>query len=160
MTTESPALAEASAAGPGPESEITWLLHRAAQRMHAITEREAVAHGLQLRDYIILSALDKTTGLTQIELGRVLGLDKTTLTSQLDRLERNGLIERRPDPRDRRARIPVITEHGEALRSAAARSADAAERHALRDFDDDDIVRLRRILFAIVGDTDDDGSRP
>lgn len=160
MTTESPALAEASAAGPGPESEITWLLHRAAQRMHAITEREAVAHGLQLRDYIILSALDKTTGLTQIELGRVLGLDKTTLTSQLDRLERNGLIERRPDPRDRRARIPVITERGEALRSAAARSADAAERHALRDFDDDDIVRLRRILFAIVGDTDDDGSRP
>ncbi|WP_020075626.1 MarR family winged helix-turn-helix transcriptional regulator [Cryocola sp. 340MFSha3.1] len=164
MTAESPAPAEASAAGPGPESEITWLLHRAAQRMHAVTEREAVAHGLQLRDYIILSALDKTTGLTQIELGRVLGLDKTTLTSQLDRLERNGLIERRPDPRDRRARIPVITEEGEALRSAAARSADEAERHALRDFDDDDIVRLRRILFAIVGDTDTDtdtdGSRP
>jgi DNA-binding MarR family transcriptional regulator len=147
-----------AAAGPGPESEITWLLHRAAQRMHAVTEREAGTYGLQLRDYIVLSALNKTQGLTQIELGRTLGLDKTTLTAQLDRLEKGGLIERRPDVRDRRARIPVITDEGEARRSAAAASADAAERQALGDFTDDDIDRLRRMLFAIIGQTQDKGS--
>ncbi|WP_431218937.1 MarR family winged helix-turn-helix transcriptional regulator [Leifsonia xyli] len=97
---------------PGPEAEITWLLHRAAQRMHAVTESEAAVHDLGLREYIVLSALHKTPGLTQIELGRALGLDKTTLMSQLDRLERAGLVERRPDPRDRRARIPAITDEG------------------------------------------------
>jgi len=60
------------AAGPAPslDSEITWLLHRAAQRMHGATGEVAEQHGLSLRDYIVLSALDKTPGLTQGELGK------------------------------------------------------------------------------------------
>ncbi|WP_431245646.1 MarR family winged helix-turn-helix transcriptional regulator [Leifsonia xyli] len=143
---------------PGPEAEITWLLHRAAQRMHAVTESEAAVHDLGLREYIVLSALHKTPGLTQIELGRALGLDKTTLMSQLDRLERAGLVERRPDPRDRRARIPAITDEGERLRKMTAASAETAERDALGAFTDEDVARLRRMLFAIIGETVDRGS--
>lgn len=143
---------------PGPDAEITWLLHRAAQRLHAVTESEAAAQGLGLREYIVLSALHKTPGLTQIELGRALGLDKTTLMSQLDRMERSGLVERQPDPRDRRARIPVITEEGERLRSLTAASAETAERDALSAFTDEDVASLRRMLFAIVGETVDRGS--
>lgn len=159
MTREISEHAEAlDALAPGPDAEITWLLHRAAQRMHAVTEAEAAVHGLGLREYIVLSALHKTPGLTQIELGRALGLDKTTLMSQLDRLEGAGLVERRPDPRDRRARIPVITDEGERLRGLTAASADAAERDALGAFTDDDVARLRRMLFAIVGDAIDRGS--
>ncbi len=103
--------------GPSADSEITWLLHRAAQRMHAATGEQAEKHGLQLRDYIVLSALDKTPNLAQGELGKALGLDKTTLMSQLDRLERMSLVVRRSDPRDRRARIPEITEAGNVLRA-------------------------------------------
>lgn len=143
---------------PGPDAEITWLLHRAAQRLHAVTESEAAVNGLGLREYIVLSALHKTPGLTQIELGRALGLDKTTLMSQLDRLERSGLVERQPDPRDRRARIPVITGEGERLRGLTAASAETAEREALSAFTDDDVARLRRMLFAIIGETIDKGS--
>jgi hypothetical protein len=81
--------------GPSLDSEITWLLHRAAQRMHAATGEQAEAHGLRLRDYLVLSALERTSQLTQAE---VLGLDMTTLMSQLDRLEPSGLVVRRPDP--------------------------------------------------------------
>src|SRR5262245_37868394 len=102
------------------DSEITWLLHRAAQRMHSATGEQAERQGIQLRDYIVLSALDKTPNLTQIELGKALGLDKTTLMSQLDRLERMGLVVRRSDPRDRRARIPEITQEGNTLRAKVA----------------------------------------
>src|ERR1700728_5386312 len=88
--------------GPSAESEITWLLHRAAQRMRGATGEQAEKHGIQLRDYIVLSALDKTPNLTQVELGKALGLDRTTLMSQLDRLERTGLLVRPRDPRGRR----------------------------------------------------------
>src|SRR5690348_6562152 len=91
----------AASAGPSADSEITWLLHRAAQRMRSATGGQAERHGIQLRDYIVLSALDKTPNLTQGELGKALGLDKTTLMSQLDRLEQLGLVVRRSDPRDR-----------------------------------------------------------
>jgi DNA-binding MarR family transcriptional regulator len=80
--------------------------------MRGAAGEQAQKHGIQLRDYIVLSALDKTPNLTQVELAKALGLDKTTLMSQLDRLERMGLVVRRSDPRDRRTRIPEITRAG------------------------------------------------
>jgi MarR family transcriptional regulator, organic hydroperoxide resistance regulator len=148
------------AAGPSPsvDSEITWLLHRAAQRMRAATGEVAEKHGLTMREYIVLSALDKTPGLTQGELGRALGLDKTTLMSQLDRLERTGLVVRHNDPRDRRLRIPVITDDGEALRAKVADACDTVETSALTGLDPDEVQSLRRMLIAVIGDVDDRGS--
>jgi DNA-binding MarR family transcriptional regulator len=148
------------AAGPRPaiDSEITWLLHRAAQRMRAATGETAEKHGLTLRDYIVLSALDKTPGLTQGELGKTLGLDKTTLMSQLDRLEHRGLVERHSAPGDRRLRIPVITAAGETLRAKVADACAAAEAAVLHPFRPQQVQDLRRLLMTIIGDSSDRGS--
>ena len=155
-----PDWAAPSATGPGPsvDSEITWLLHRAAQRMRGATGEQADKHGLQLRDYIVLSALSMTANLTQGELGKALGLDKTTLMSQLDRLERTGLVVRRSDPRDRRARIPEITEAGNALRAKVASACDSVETSILNSFSRDHVQIFRRMLFDIIGDSEDRGS--
>lgn len=147
-----------TSAGPSADSEITWLLHRAAQRMRSATGEQAEKHGIHLRDYIVLSALHKTTNLTQAELGKALGLDKTTLMSQLDRLERMGLVVRRSDPRDRRARIPAITEAGNALRAKVASACDSVEAAVLNSFRRDDVQVFRRMLAGIIGDSDDPGS--
>lgn len=145
-------------AGPGVDSEITWLLHRAAQRLRTATGEQAEQHGIQLRDHIVLSALHKTPDLTQIELGRALGQDKTTLMSQLDRLERAGLIARRTDPGDRRARILRITESGEAVRSTVADASADVEVAALRGFSRGQVALFRSMLFDIVGESNDPGS--
>lgn len=144
--------------GPGPDSELTWLLHRAAQRLHTAVGVAAAQHGLTLRDHIVLSALDKTRGLTQIELGQALGVDKTTMVAELDRLERKGLIERHVDPRDRRARIPALTPAGDTLREKIAVDASAAEKAAVRDIDPALLASLRDVLYAIITTTDDPGS--
>jgi MarR family transcriptional regulator, organic hydroperoxide resistance regulator len=144
--------------GPSADSEITWLLHRAAQRMRSATGEQAEKHGIQLRDYIVLSALDKTPNLTQVELGKALGLDRTTLMTQLDRLERTGLVVRRSDPRDRRARIPEITEAGNTLRATVASACDSVEAAAMDSFSQDQVQIFRRMLFAIIGDSEDRGS--
>jgi DNA-binding MarR family transcriptional regulator len=144
--------------GPGPDSELTWLLHRAAQRMHAAVGAEAERHGLTLRDHIVLSALNKTEDLTQIELGRALGMDKTTLTAELDRLEKAGLATRRVDSRDRRARIPAITEHGDTLRATIAEGVAAAESVALHSISLELTSSLRETLYNIIGTTDDPGT--
>ena len=143
---------------PSVDSEITWLLHRAAQRMRSATGEEAEKHGLQLRDYIVMSALDLTPNLTQGELGKELGLDKTTLMSQLDRLEGMGLVVRRSDPRDRRARIPEITEAGRALCAKLANSCTRVESDALSGFSQRQVKTFRRMLFEIIGDSADRGS--
>ena len=146
--------------GPRPalDSEITWLLHRAAQRMRGATGEQAEQHQLQLRDYIVLSALEMTPNLTQGELGKTLGLDKTTLMSQLDRLERRGLVVRRPAPHDRRARIPEITEAGNALRAQVATACTDVEATALRNYTQEQVQLFRRMLFDIIGDSEDRGS--
>ena len=144
--------------GPSVDSEITWLLHRAAQRMRSATGEQAEKHGLQLRDYIVISALHVTPNLTQGELGKELGLDKTTLMSQLDRLEGMGLVVRRSDPRDRRARIPEITETGRALCAEVAYACNRVEAAALSGFSQSQVQTFRRMLFEIIGDSEDRGS--
>lgn len=149
---------DAKRLGPSVESEITWLLHRAAQRMRSATGEQAERHGLQLRDYIVLSALHKTPDLTQAELGKALGLDKTTLMSQLDRLERMRLVTRTPDPRDRRVRIPVITDAGNEVRETVDAASAGVEAAAVHGFSPDQVDLFRRMLFAIIGDNEDRGS--
>lgn len=144
--------------GPGPDSEVTWLLHRAAQRLRAETGGAARAHGRTLRDHIVLSALHKSPGLTQVELGRALGMDKTTLTAELDRLEQAGLVERSVDPRDRRARVLGLTAAGEEVREAVAADAEQAEAAALGAFSGEEVATLRRILVELVGATEDPGT--
>jgi MarR family transcriptional regulator, organic hydroperoxide resistance regulator len=144
--------------GPSVDSEITWLLHRAAQRMRGATGDQTERHGLQLRDYIILSALNLSPGQTQVELATTLGLDKTTLMTQLDGLEERSLVERHQDPRDRRARIPKITAEGEALREKVAGVCAAVEAAVLETTTSGDVTTLRRLLVTIIGDTTDRGS--
>ena len=126
--------------------------------MRSATGEEAEKHGLQLRDYIVMSALHMTPNLTQGELGKALGLDKTTLMSQLDRLERKGLVVRRSDPGDRRARIPVLTESGKALGAQVADACSRAEAAALSSFSQDQVQTFRRMLFDIIADSEDRGS--
>jgi len=116
-------------------TDLTWLLHRAAQRMRAALDQVAMAHGLSgVRDWIVLSALIAEPGRTQLALGHALGLDKTTLTSLLDRLETDALIVRSPDRRDRRARIPEITTAGRRIQAHATRARDHAEAELLKAF--------------------------
>ena len=78
--------------------------------------------------------------------------------SQLDRLEHMGLVVRRNDPRDRRTRIPVITEPGNALRAKVASACDSVEAAALSSFSQGDVQMFRRMLFGIIGTSEDRGS--
>jgi DNA-binding MarR family transcriptional regulator len=67
------------------------------------------------RGYLVLAAVAHGGPGTQLALAQQLGVDRTVMTYLLDDLERAGLIERQPDPADRRARRVVITGDGLAL---------------------------------------------
>lgn len=126
--------------------------------MHAAIGELAEKHGLQLRDYIVLSALVMQANLTQLALGKALGIDKTTLMIQLDRLEEKGLIVRRADPRDRRARIPEATAAGRALHTKVARACADVEAKALARLRSGKEQALRQMLVELIGDGEDKGS--
>jgi MarR family transcriptional regulator for hemolysin len=59
--------------------------------------------------WAVMARLDRQEGLKQSELAEMLDLQPITLTRLLDRLGDSGLIERRPDPHDRRAKRLFLT---------------------------------------------------
>jgi MarR family transcriptional regulator, transcriptional regulator for hemolysin len=70
--------------------------------------------GLSPREQcVLLHALESDR--TQIQLAELCQLDKTTMVVTVDKLEKRGLVERRPAPNDRRARIIAVTDAGRAL---------------------------------------------
>lgn len=140
---------QAAAAMCSP-TDVSWLLGRAAQRIAAIVDAEAARHGTGMRGQLVLTALAQESGRTQLALGAALHVDKTTLTTELDRLEAGGFVRRCPDPKDRRVRIPAITDAGRILQLTVAQAITAvvddelailspAERATLED-------SLRRIV--------------
>ena len=73
-----------------------------------------VLHGLPggPRGYQVLLMSDDRACSNQGAMARELGLDRTVMTYLVDDLEQAGLVERQPDPSDRRARHVLITEAG------------------------------------------------
>src|ERR1700722_3359687 len=83
------------------------------------------------RGYQVLSAAAQGTVASQLALAQHLGIDRTVMTYLLNDLEAAKLIERRPDPADRRARRIVATEQGNELLASLNDRLRAAEAHLL-----------------------------
>lgn len=85
-------------------------------RAYVVAAHEAVADlPGGPRGYQVLSAAAHGTVGSQLALAQHLGIDRTVMTYLLDDLETAKLIERRPDPADRRARRVVATQRGSEL---------------------------------------------
>jgi DNA-binding MarR family transcriptional regulator len=131
--------------------DLTWLLHKAANRMRAEFDRLAVESGLNdVRDWMVLAALAEGPQCTQLELSRLLALDKTTLIAVLDRLEQREFIVRTVDPADRRVRIPRITAAGRRVQTKFAVDRDAAEAQLLDGIDADQRAMLVTLLTRLA----------
>lgn len=83
------------------------------------------------RGYQVLSAAAQGTVASQLGLAQHLGIDRTVMTYLLDDLEAANLIERRPDPGDRRARRILATKTGRELLTSLNDRLRAAETRLL-----------------------------
>lgn len=88
----------------------------------------------------------------QATLAQRLGIDRTVMTYLVDDLEKAGLVERRPDPADRRARQVVRTAAGDAALADARRSISAVEDLVLGSLPEGDAQTFRRLLAAATVD--------
>jgi DNA-binding MarR family transcriptional regulator len=107
--------------------DLGFLVARAGGVLVRATNAALAEHGLRVRQYSVLAlAAEAADGLSQRELGAVLGLDPSQVVSFVDDLVEAGLVERRTSPTDRRAKLVVATATGRQVRAAAGRDADAA----------------------------------
>ena len=141
---------------PNPTDCPYYLISRATLAITAELRRGLAEAGVgQVRaSYLgVLMALWRQDDLQVGELGRRAGLEPSTMTGLLDRMGRDGLLERRADPRDRRALRVGLTPRGWAQRVPVMSAvADSLER-ALRDIPGDQLQSAKSALRQILMNT-------
>lgn len=89
--------------------EFAIIIKDVARMIRTYTDHKASQFGVTYAQWVVLSRLDRFEGLKQSELAEMLDLQPISLTRLLDRLADSGMIERRPDPNDRRANRLYLT---------------------------------------------------
>lgn len=85
------------------EDCICFRLGKAARKVTRAYREEISSHGLTHGQFFLLVAIMEAEGLLPSELAERTAQERPTITGLLDRLEKEGWVERRADPRDRRA---------------------------------------------------------
>ena len=91
------------------EREIAFNISDVARLLRTYADQRAREFGMTRAQWAVLSRVERSEGLKQCELADVLDLQPITLTRLIDRLCDGGLIERRSDPDDRRAKRLYLT---------------------------------------------------
>ncbi len=86
----------------GFQRDLLFLLHDVARLLRVDADKRARAHGMTRAQWAILIWLERQPGLSQKELAELLEVEPISVARLIDRLEARGMVERRPDPRDRR----------------------------------------------------------
>ena len=84
------------------QRDLMFLLHDVARLLRVDADKRARAHGMTRAQWGILIWLKRQSGLSQKELAELLEVEPITVARLIDRLEARGMVERRPDPKDRR----------------------------------------------------------
>lgn len=87
---------------PDTPHDLLFLLHDVARLIRIDADRRAGCFGMTRAQWILLIWLERQPGITQKELADLIEVEPITVARLLDRLEAAEMVERRPDPRDRR----------------------------------------------------------
>lgn len=100
----------------------------------------------------VLLRLVEEDGLTQAALSRRQRVEAPSMCRMVDRLEREGLVERRSDRLDRRATRVHLSPEGRTLAGRGAAVVDDIERRAFDVLDDDERRQLGHLLGRVLGE--------
>jgi MarR family transcriptional regulator, transcriptional regulator for hemolysin len=122
--------------------EFAFMLNDVARLLRTYADHRAAQYGMTRAQWAVLVRLDLSEGLNQSELAETLDLQPITLTRLLDKLCDSGLIERRPDPGDRRAKRLFLTPAARPLLKQLAVLGEETMNSATEGLSQDDIERM------------------
>ena len=96
------------------ETTLGRLLYLSHRSVHDELDRRLAEHGASLWNWVLLKEAASAEGASQRELAHHMRIEPPTLVRHLDKLADDGLVERRPDPDDRRVVHVVVTPAGHA----------------------------------------------
>jgi MarR family transcriptional regulator, transcriptional regulator for hemolysin len=140
------------------ERHIGFLISDIARLMRTAFDRRVRRLGLTRSQWLVINRVNRRPGATQSELAEMLEVEKATAARMVDRMERKGWVERRPDAADRRVNRLHLTAEAELLQVQLAQIADRTVDDALallsareRDQFTEWMRRVKRQLQAMIG---------
>jgi DNA-binding MarR family transcriptional regulator len=130
------------------DGSLYYLLKHAQLRLAGLTGPALAPFGINGRQCAVLIAIDEQAPSSQHDIAQRMGVDRTTMVTLVDELERKGLVARSADPSDRRKNVVALTEAGNATLRGATEAADEAERTFLGALSDEQAATFRELLRA------------
>jgi len=115
----------------GLAASPSHLMHRALQLALDIYSDEAGPDGLTQRQFAVLEAVSQKSGLTQTELVRATGIDRSTLADLVSRMTTKGLLDREKSTLDARAKAVRLSEQGQTALDDARPRVEAADKRIM-----------------------------
>jgi len=135
-----------------------YLVHDVARLFaRRFNQRALLFLGLTGSQCRVLGYVARHEGINQAGLADLLEIKPMTLVRQLDRMEEDGWIERRPDPGDRRARRLVLTEKARSILARVLDLSSAVRREAFADMTEEEGRHLMDLLRRVHGNLCEDG---
>ena len=128
----------------------TWLISRAYAHSHRLLVEGFASAGVRGYHYRLLAALEEFGPASQAALGRRTSIDRSDVVAVLNDLAARGLIERAPDPDDRRRNVITITPAGTEQLRALDEVVASVQEKLLAPLSPPDRTRLVRLLSAVL----------
>lgn len=139
-------------------SEFLESLTKVSRKIRTAFNQQVTAHGLTYPRARTLLRLSKKQNMTQSELACELELEQATMVRLLDRMEENGLIERRADANDRRVKLIVLTPYGQEQAALVQSIGEGLRMQVFADIDPEELrasIALFERISANVAEMDD-----
>jgi len=127
-----------------------YLINHLARIFAQALARDIKPLGLAPGQFMVLLELWREDGLTQRDLVDRLDVEQATLANTLARMERDGLVRRRPHPTDGRAQSIRLTDRARRLEAPATQAADAVNQRLLDGLSPQDRRRLVETMRAVI----------
>lgn len=135
----------------GTEGCLSFLVRHAWLSMRTVVAEALAEHGLSVAQFATLMKLDEEPGMTVADVARTMSSARQSANQLLAGMERSGLIERRPHPRDRRAQQTFITDAGRERLHAAIPAVQAVEADLEKSFSARERDAVRTWLLRMAG---------
>lgn len=128
---------------------LGFLVHDVSRLRRNVTDRVLKPLNVTRSQWWVLAFLSRRDGMPQVALAEELDLGKVALGGLIDRLEANGLVERRADQTDRRVKRVFLTKVGTKLIKDIRNSVAGAEEDILRGIDEGELQVMVKALRAM-----------
>lgn len=136
------------------EKSLGYVVNHLSRLMTQALGEETASLGVTPGQLPVLMCLWEQDGLTQRELYQRVHIEQATMSNTLSRMERDGLVKRKPDPDDRRASRVMLTAKAKKIEAALNEATKTVTKNALGSLKKKDKKTVMDLMGAMIENLD------